>query len=322
MNENTEIRTAAWNRLWAGNWFGRILLGTILLNLVVQLVFRLLTRLLGGGALAGNTAKGDILEKISSGDFAMDSIGGFLLFAALGSFISLIASGISQYGGAVILVRAADDNSEGWLKSAFGGFKIPLGLAALSFRLLLVFLFWGILAGIPCAIGAAFMFQTLPDLTRPDMLTMTAVKATALISVFAAVLCIPFYRYRYAFRIKADNPEWSAGQCMKKCRAMTAGTKWRIFKHDCSYWRILLAPVALCVVLAVFILSDVASLFKQAQEQNSMAPSVMTGMFFLAIHLLILAVSIVAAAYLSLGQTLLYRKILGEKPETDPAQQG
>ena len=74
----------------------------------------------------------------------------------------------------------------------------------------------------------------------------------------APVMCGPFYRYRYVFRLKADHPDWTALQCMRGCSELTYGFKWRSFKLDCSYWRTLLL-VVLPVLLGTAVLVAVES---------------------------------------------------------------
>ena len=53
-------------------------------------------------------------------------------------FLSFILGGIALYGNSRLQLRAVDDNDESWMKTAFSGFKIPLELAWLTFRVSLV----------------------------------------------------------------------------------------------------------------------------------------------------------------------------------------
>ena len=130
------------------------------------------------------------------------------------------------------------------------------------------------------------------------------------------MICIPFYRYRYLFRIKAERPDWSAGQCMESCRELTDGCKWRIFSHDCSYWRIILLALLPLAVVAVSGGMLILASRMRAVEAAFSAHAVLAafGVFaFLLAYLLFIALFAITAAYMSVGQTILYREISRRK---------
>ena len=168
-----------------------------------------------------------------------------------------ILGGIASYGNSRLQLRAADDNSESWMKVAFSGFKIPLDLAWLTFRICVVFMIWMILALIPSGVVAAIFFAIVPKPQTPGELASAVAVVTLASAIFIAIYCVPFYMYRYLFRIKADHPDWSAGECMRHCRELVCGSKWRIFVHDCSYWRILLGAAILLQVCSQVIITIV-----------------------------------------------------------------
>jgi hypothetical protein len=175
---------------------------------------------------------------------------------ALSLFFAFILGGIALYGNSRLQLRAVEDNSESWMKTAFSGFKIPLELAWLTFRVSLVYTFWMVLAFIPAVAVGALFFTAVPTPQTPAELSMSVAVVTLASVIFIAIYCIPFYKYRYLFRIKADHPDWSAGECMRHCREIVYRSKWRIFVHDCSYWRILLgALLPLLVIMAVVLLA-------------------------------------------------------------------
>jgi hypothetical protein len=229
-------------------------------------------------------------------------------------FLSFILGGIALYGNSRLQLRAVDDNDESWMKTAFSGFKIPLELAWLSFRFSVVIFFWLFLAFIPSVAVGSIFFAAVPSPQTPVELSLAVADVTIAASIFIAIYCIPFYKYRYLFRIKADHPDWSAGECMRHCREIVYGSKWRIFVHDCSYWRILLgALLPLLVIMAVVLLAT-AILGGRSAGAPTPSAAVAVGAAFgvvamLAAYLALLVFGAISVHYIGVGQTILYREI-------------
>jgi hypothetical protein len=330
MNENTELRNIAWNKLWGEKWFGKILFASILLNLISRTILNLVRDLFNTSLLQEENIK-TLLNQVASGAADFGQLKHLSIFAVVFLFLTLITVGITKFGKSIILINAAENKSEGWLGAAFSGFKMPLGLAALSFRVTMVFIGWSILAILTCGIIGGSLSYLLNILILPEneLLHIASLCIlTFIISSFSiAIISIPIYRYRYLFRLKADNPEWSAGKCMRKCRALTKGEKWRIFKHDCAYWRILLAPIlivtAVILLKAHQIITLVANNYLPNTQEGTMPlpesfaafanPEGCIAYVYLAIYLLAFILFAIAGIYISVGQTLLYRKIVSEK---------
>ena len=315
MKTNFTIRSEAWTKLWRGKWFARIFFASILLNLALHLAFKLMgmaASAINGGQIAF-MSQGDLtkaFESLSKGDTS--NISAILLHLTICAFVATIASGIINYGNSAVLLRAADDNKEGYLKAAFQGLKMPLGLAYLTLRLALAYILWGILAILPCIGGAAICALIAIDDTSVKI-AVWALIITAAATLSLAIIAIPFYRYRFLFRLKADKSEWSAGKCMKECRSLTDGRKWRIFMHDCSYWKILLLPLIIGSALSVIMLICLYKMKINFYVQDYPTPeSMMICFSVIGLYIAFIAVTIIAAIYISLGQTLLYRDMLGE----------
>jgi uncharacterized membrane protein len=328
MNENTELRNIAWNKLWGEKWFGKILFASILLNLISRTIHNLVRDLFNTSLLQEENIK-TLLNQVASGAADFGQLKHLSIFAVVFLFLTLITVGITKFGKSIILINAAENKSEDWLGAAFSGFKMPLGLAALSFRVTMVFIGWSILAILTCGIIGGSLSCLLNILPENELLHIASLCIlTFIISSFSiAIISIPIYRYRYLFRLKADNPEWSAGKCMRKCRALTKGEKWRIFKHDCAYWRILLAPIlivtAVILLKAHQIITLVANNYLPSTQEGTMPlpeslaafanPEGCIAYVYLAIYLLAFILFAIAGIYISVGQTLLYRKIVSEK---------
>lgn len=315
---NIEIRNRAWELLWRGKWFWRLLGAMILLQVVSQAAISLLNGILTRmGVFTPQSVLADMERGGTLPEFSSGVIFEFSLSVALYLFFTFLFSGISSYGNNRLLNSAADDNGEDWMKRAFGGFKIPLELGWLAFRMMLVFFFWSAIAAIPPA--SAFLlfggYVSMPETVAAAAL-FSLVMAAAIVA-YTAVMAVPFYRYRYLFRIKADNPEWSAFECMRHCRSLTAGEKWRIFKHDCSYWRVFLLPLAFMTLIGGMVCTvfGFAGEIRDSDATGVFAVFAALGIVFL--YFAFIASAIICAFYNGVGQSVLYREISSEKKKGD-----
>lgn len=294
MKSNIEIRSEAWNLLMRRQWIWKLLGASILLSVAVQLVVSVFDMAMSRlDCLTVNKLQeqmrvtGEI--PVVSNDMIIDLLPSILF----SMFIGFIMSGITAYGNNLMLNRAADDNEQKWLSSAFGGFKMPIDLAWLKFKMFLVYLGWSFLA----ALASMPLIIILLNVTN----VMGAVSLQLI--VFVSILMVPFYKYRFLFRIKADHPDWTASECMQYCRELTNGNKMRSFKLDCSYWGILT-----CLVVAV--LAFAAALISWVFVSGT--PNVLFGILSLAVLGLVVSVlilSILTAFYIGVGQTVLYREL-------------
>lgn len=319
MRTNEEIRNEAWTKLWREKWFWRILIASILLDLSMQLIIKIIcivaSSCIGDISTLSQTNLSNSLAMVARGD--MSALPTITLHIAITAFMTIIATGITQFGKSTVLLRAADGKQEGYLKAAFEGLKMPLGLAYLTLRVALVFILWGFLALLPFFFAAIVCILVTPENATLNTL-ITVLCYTIASSLFLAIIAIPFYRYRFLFRIKADNPEWSAGKCMRECRSLTQGNKWRIFKHDCSYWKILLLPLIIGSALSAIMLICLYKMKINFYAQNHVTPESMVICFsVIGLYIAFIAVMIISAIYISLGQTILYREIRSEKTNAE-----
>ena len=300
MQTNLEIRNEAWRLLWERKWFWKLLGAAILLQVCSQAVVTIVNGIVYRLGVFNLTAMMNLQEEhMPLPQFTPRLIWEFSSSTALSLFFAFILGGIALYGNSRLQLRAVEDNDESWMKTAFSGFKIPLELAWLTFRVSLVYTFWMVLALIPAAALVALFFSAVPTPQTPAELSMSVAVVTLASVIFIAIYCIPFYKYRYLFRIKADHPDWSAGECMRHCREIVYGSKWRIFVHDCSYWRILLGA---------------AILGGRSAGAPTPSAAVAVGAAFgvvamLAAYLALLVFGAISVHYIGVGQSILYREI-------------
>lgn len=309
MKSNLEIRSVAWNLLMRRQWLWKLLGASILLSVATQLIASVFDAVAGTLDCLTVTklqeqirATGEI--PVLSADVFAELLPSFLF----SMFLGLIMSGIVSYGNSLMLNRAVDDNEQNWLSSAFGGFMMPLELAGLMFRVFLVYLGWSFVAAL-ASVPIVFLLpnsSTVMSVNATgvlDVQIMPVVLLVLLLLVFASVLALPFYRYRFLFWIKADHPDWTSAECMRYCRELTDGNKMRSFKLDCSYWRVLTCLVLATLALAAALISWVFV---------SGTPNVLFGILSLAVLGLtvsVLILSILTAFYIGVGQTVLYREL-------------
>ncbi len=314
MSDNTNIRNEAWGLLWARGWFWRLLGGSILLAICTQIIVSLVNQIVFVLGVFNITALMSRLQQHQglpelSAQLIWEFASSFVLYL----FFSLIMGAIAAYGIAVITLRAADDDDRGWLKAAFGGFKMPLGLGWLSFRIGLVYLFWAIIAVIPVAAMSFIIYEYAPPPSGVSDGIIYGLLFALAVTVSAAVMCIPFYRYRYLFRIKADHPDYSAGECLELCLAITDENKWKIFMHDCSYWRIMLLiliPLTITMASASGMFVVGASIRQAGEATLLSAILALVGVsVFILSYFALIVLGVITAHYIGVGQTILYRKL-------------
>lgn len=311
MNENIELRNAAWRILWNKKWFWKLLGAYILLQIVAHAVLTVLNGVL---TMMGVCTL-DSFPKEGVG-FSPAMLTELISSTFLFAFISFIMTGISNYGGDKLLNLAADDDSGDWMKAAFSGFKIPLDLAWLWLRVSVIYLLYLIPALAVLGFGAGFVSRIVASepLAVSDAVVFSLFLSGCLTVSFAC-LCIPFYRYRYLFRIKADNPDLGAGECLRRCRLLTAGEKWRMFRFDCSYWKIFLLPLIGCMALIFTVALTVGGRerFLNPEGAEDALCVIALLLTLIAAYFVIIVSSLICGFYNGVGQSLLYRKISTRK---------
>ena len=204
MSNFDEMRGQAWNRLWKGLWFWKLLGSSLLLGVCASAANAVLRGIMGRlgmvefmgylKALYGMNPNG--MESVAN-----ISVPAMLSASCLEAFLMVIMGGIAAYGTAVVALKCARNDESRWMAEAFGGFADPLGLGLAKF-----------LQSLVTTVG--FVLLIFPGF-------------------------VALYRYRILFLVKADHPEWSAMRCFGECGRMMDGRKWQLFLFDCSYWKII-----------------------------------------------------------------------------------
>ena len=317
MRSNTEIRNLAWKRLWTDHWFGRLFGGGLLLGLCGYAIQVVLGGLLGRFGVQDwmtylqLVAQHRMDAKTPVPNLTPDFISQTSSATVLTTFFSFIMAGIVSYGCAVILKRCLANEENDWLGSAFGGFKDPFGMLWLFLRLVLIYLGWMLLPALPLGAIVAACLPLMRPMYEIYPITACTVAAFAVVVtmvVFFAVYAVPFYRYRFVWLVKAEHPEWSAGECLRSCRALTDGHKLESFRLDCSYWKSL--TLMLLPLLTAALLAAVFSI----AGFDSKSPLVFVGAFVLLLCIVaMIPLMIIVPIYVSVGQGFLYQELKENK---------
>lgn len=319
MRTNIEFRNLAWKRLWTDKWFGRLFGGGLLLGFCGYAVNIII------GGILGRLGVQDwqdyyVAVALNRKDLTtpVPNLTGNYIFTAtsasvLEAFIGYIMTAIAAYGAAVILLRCLKNEEEGWLGAAFGGFKDPFGMLWLFIRLMLIYIGWTIVSIFPLGVIAGASFPVVKPMLESEPLLAAASLSlvfTLGISIFLAIYCIPFYRYRFLFLVKAEHPDWSAGECIRSCRALMEGHKMESFKLDCSYWK----PIALLVLVMLLVVAVIplVALFKDSGPVLTLLALVAFFAFSACF-----AGAIVLGQYIGVGQGFFYQDLCQQADQNE-----
>lgn len=219
MSTSKEIRTRAWNLLWRGRWFWRLVIAGLVLSVIVQLAVVSVQ-----GVIAANgdmdwiaylqCVEADQNPSVAAQVAVPELTPAFIRRASLATVWVLLAyflcNGIQSLGRARVLIKCAADETADWFKAAFAGFHVPLSALGLSALMAVIYL-------------VAFAALIVPGF-------------------------VALYAFRYVFYILAEHPDWSPLRCVRESAALMKGNKWRAFRLDASHWRGFLAVVVLLLL--------------------------------------------------------------------------
>lgn len=309
MKSNVELRALAWKRLWADKWFGRLFGGGLLLGLCGSAVQVVISGILGrlnvqtwqNYAQAVLANRQDLTTPVPN--LTSEFISQATSSSVLVLFFSYLMAGIAAYGGAVILLKCLTNDEKDWLSAAFGGFKWPFEMLWMFVRLVLTYLGWFLLGMIPLAAVALSCRSEISAVVEsgslPAVVTLSFLSAAGLL-VPILLACVPFYRYRFLFLVKAERPELGANACYRTCRELMKGSLMTSFRLDCSYWRPITGLLLLCLALTGGAL---------ALTQVPTWAQLVLGALLFAGLLTLFVCSIVLSQYIGVGQGFLYQEI-------------
>ena len=215
MKPNNEIRQEAREILLRG-WYGRI--ASVFITLYFIMIFALLV--VGGvfSEMNVQTLSDHLKAKLEAAQagLAYAAPSHSVLFSMTGAsvFMQLVGylfGAIFMFGLATVLSKALKNDSNRWFTDSFGGFARPLEVMWLIVLMNIKVFLWTLLFVIPGIVAV--------------------------------------YRYRQAWYLKSENPDWGAFKCLSESGKMMKGRKWAAFRLDLSFlWFFFLTLLVFTVV--------------------------------------------------------------------------
>lgn len=216
MKTNKEVRAEAW-RIVRTKWFGRIFAAGLMFYTLIVLVFMAIATAFEDMNIQTWTdfLKAKFEAAMGGLDYAVPSAHVFWQMtgaSAFENFIGYIFGAIFIFGMTGLMLKAVRNDETRWLADSFSGFSRPLELAWLLVLMNLKVFLWSLLFVVPGIVA--------------------------------------LYRYRQAWYLKSETPDWSAAKCIAESGKMMEGRKWQAFCLDMSYLLRIF-----CVWLAVVLLA-------------------------------------------------------------------
>ena len=214
MKSNREIRKETRSLLSAG-WFLRIFAAFVVLYAIAAAISGVMeaTYLDMGIQTWGTFIMAKAKAAMQDLHYVVPSMSAAMKMSGASLFYEFIAylfSAILMFGLACVTLKAARNDANSWFKSAFGGFPRPFGVLWLLVRMNIQVFLWSLLFIIPGIVAA--------------------------------------YRYRLAWYMKSDNPDWNAGKCLAESGAKMRGFKWQAFRLDLFYLILMFIALAVAAV--------------------------------------------------------------------------
>jgi len=221
MKTCSEMRREAFGLL-GGGWLWRILSVALVLQTVGNAVIGSLADLHGE---MGIVRIGDFWKKKMQAwqqglEYTLPTSADYWRMTGAGlmeNFFMYLFGAILLYGVASVLLKALNRDNERWFADSMGGFRRPLGVAWLMLLQNLRVLLWTLLFIVPGIVA--------------------------------------LYRYRQAWYVKNEHPDWSAAACLAESGRLMRGCKLKALLFDLSY----LGWFALVIValMPMFVISAV-----------------------------------------------------------------
>jgi len=307
MMTNKAIRVESWQLLWREGWMWRGMAVAAVLGGILCCVVGLIAALyayFGVESLAAFQKAKLSAARAGLNYTAPTQAASISMYSAslFQKFMQYLFSGLMMAGVTSVMLKAARRDETKWFSESFIGYRMPLGMFWLWFREGIQTALWITMTLVPCLVVAGVAHASL-GLPLPVVAVLASIPA-------ALVMFWIVYRYRLCWYFKIDNPELSAGQCLRNSIDLMQGQKMRAVSLDCSYWPWFLLMVPFVSVLA-FVGYQVAE-----GGFGSLSP----------VHWLLAALSNLAALvfvvllgwWMSLAHAVFYRELIGNPQQSAP----
>jgi len=275
MKSNAEIRREAKSVLAYG-WYGRIACVFITLYLIMLLAVSSVGAVFA--AMNIQTISDHILAKMQAAQqglaYAIPSLTAGLSMTGASVFVQMIGylfSAIFLFGLATVLLKSIKNDSNRWFAESFGGFARPFEVFWLILLINVKVFLWSLLFVIPGIVA--------------------------------------MYRYRQAWYLKSENPEWGAFKCLSESGKMMKGHKWEAFCLD--FWFVLWFVL---YMIAFAVLGSIGGILAQFVGGVISAAG---GMFVMALFVWLI---FRLAIYFFAARAVFYKAVVEAKAAECPAE--
>ena len=218
MKPNKEIRREA-REILARGWYGRI--ASVFVTLYFIMIFAVLFVVGVFAEMNVQTLSDHLKAKLEAAQagliYAAPSRSALFSMTGASVFMQLVGylfSAIFLFGLATVLLKAIKDDTNRWFADSFGGFARPLEVLWLIVLMNIKTFLWTLLFIIPGIVA--------------------------------------IYRYRQAWYLKSEHPDWSASKCLAESGKMMKGRKWAAFCLDMSFlWMIFLYTLLMVLISSI-----------------------------------------------------------------------
>lgn len=175
----------------------------------------------------------------------MSTLASAFLASSFRDFIASIFSAIFIFSYALMSLKVLKTETHKWFSSALSGFRSPWGMWWLYFRQMFQTMLWTLLFIIPGIIAA--------------------------------------YRYRLCWFLKAENPDWSAKECIAESCRLMKGHKWKLFCYDLYYFSL----CAGMVIVAVIAYALVCAVLNDREYLMLVSAFIVAGLYYVSAIILI-----------------------------------
>ena len=195
------------------------------------------------------------------------------LASGISAFVNYLFQGIVAFGMITTLLKCVKGETQGWFSGAFGGFARPLEMLWLTMLMILKVFLWTLLLIIP-----------------------------------GIIACL---RYALAWYVKAENPDMSANDCIKRSSMLMHGRKCHLVVFGLSYIGWYLLVLGAVIIMTIFTLG----IQKEDVASNLVSAVVAGGSIIVTI-----AIAAFVCIYAAIGQAVFYRDAKAEFEATNGSE--
>ena len=265
-----EMRQDAWKIMTGSKWGWKILLnGIVLYAIMIAVVVGLDYVFEAAGIQTWESFREAQREAKRSGvDLAIASgheAMRMTLASGISAFVNYLFQGIVAFGIITTLLKCVKGETQGWFSGAFGGFARPLEMLWLTILMMIKVFLWALLLIIP-----------------------------------GIIACL---RYALAWYVKAENPDMSANDCIKRSCELMHGRKCHLVVFGLSY---------ICWYLLVFLAVMIMAICMLGIQEEGAAPNLVSILVAGGSVIMTIAIAAFVGIYAAIGQAVFYRDAKAE----------